>query len=192
MKYSRMLHDFLTKYHTTELLGPDTKNNQGLTRSLANSQVPAMTAFISTTNTFFFITVMKVLPEPEPKARQIPLDHIEYCRGSVVRNVSHSEIWPIPGFTDMSLYPFSYYTLTGDGWVLCLVFEDDKAWVFSSVASVMWLPKVGSCCPPFKSQIRGQLHRKKSLLSFRCQQLGGGWTSVQRLNAPPHNWHSGS
>ena len=96
MKYSRMLHDFLAKYHTTELLGPDTKKNQGLTRSLADSQVPAMTAFISTTNTFFFITVMKVLPEPEPKAWQIPLDHIEDCRGSAVRNVSHSEIWPIP------------------------------------------------------------------------------------------------
>ena len=96
MKYSRMLHDSLTKYHTTELLGPDTKNNQGLTRSLANSQVPAMTAFISTTNTFFFITVMKVLPEPEPNALQIPPDHTEDCRGSMVWNGSHSAIRPIP------------------------------------------------------------------------------------------------
>ena len=96
MKYSRMLHDFLTKYHTTELPGPDTKKNQGLNLSLVNSQVPAMTAFMSITNTFFSVKVMKVLSEPEPKALQIPLDHTEGCRGSVVWNDSHSAIWPGP------------------------------------------------------------------------------------------------
>ena len=96
MKYSRMLHDFLAKYHTTELPGPDTKKNQGLNLSLVNSQVPAMTAFMSITNTFFSVKVMKVLSEPEPKALQIPLDHTEGCRGSVVWNDSHSAIWPGP------------------------------------------------------------------------------------------------
>lgn len=65
MKYSRKLHEFLTKYHTTELPGPNAKENQGLRLSLAGSQVTAMAAFISTTNSFFFVTMFKILPELE-------------------------------------------------------------------------------------------------------------------------------
>ena len=79
-----------------ELLGPDTKVNRGLNMSLENSQVLAMTAVISTTNTFSFVTIMKVLPQPEPRALQIPLDHPEDCKGRVVWNISHSAIRPSP------------------------------------------------------------------------------------------------
>ena len=90
-----MLHEFIAKYHT-ELLGPDAKVNQGVNLSLETHRSPAMTAFVSMTNAFSLVTVMKVLPEPEPNALQIPQDHTEDCRGSVVWNGSHSAIRPIP------------------------------------------------------------------------------------------------
>ena len=109
----------------------------------------------------FFVTIIKTLPEPELNALQISLNHIESCRGSVDRHVSHSAIQPTPGFTDMSLYPLRYYIFIGVGRGLCLVIEDDNVWIFPSVACVMLLPKVGSCCPPFKSQPRGQLFENK-------------------------------
>ena len=96
MKYSRKLHEFLTKYRTTELPGPDAKENQGLHLSLAGSQVTAMAAFISTTNSFFFVTMFKILPELERKALQIPLDDTESRRGSVDRRVNHSAIRAVP------------------------------------------------------------------------------------------------
>lgn len=96
MEYSRMFREFLTRHHTTEFPGPETKRNRGLSLSLENSRVPAMTAFISTTNAFFFVMILKVLCEPEHNALQIPLDHTEDCRGSVVSNGSHSAIRPIP------------------------------------------------------------------------------------------------
>ena len=43
MKYSRVLHGFLDKYHTLELPGLDTKVNQGWNFEFRDSQVPAMT-----------------------------------------------------------------------------------------------------------------------------------------------------
>ena len=45
MKYSRMPHAFLDKYHILELLGLDTKVNQGWNLEFRNSQVLAMTDF---------------------------------------------------------------------------------------------------------------------------------------------------
>ena len=151
-----------------------------------------MTAFISTTNAFFFVMTLKVLPEPEPNALQIPLDHTEDCRGSVFWDASHSAIRPIPcvhwhvPLSVLMLYPHWRWVgvMSGLwGW---------QAWVFPSVACVTLLLKVGSYCPPIKSQVRGQLHRKETLPLFKCPQLGGGGTSVQKQTAPPHNWLSGS
>ena len=43
MKYSRVLHGFLDKYHILELPGLDTKVNQGWNFEFRDSQVPAMT-----------------------------------------------------------------------------------------------------------------------------------------------------
>ena len=96
----------------TELLGPDTKVKQGLKLTGPG----AVTAFISTTNGFSFVTIIKVLPEPEPKALQIPLGHTEHCRGSVVWNVNHSAIRPIPWVhCHISLSPLILYPHRG--WV---------------------------------------------------------------------------
>ena len=88
-----------------------------------NSQAPAMTAFISMTNAFSFVTVMKVLPEPEPNALQIPPDHTEDCRGSMVWNGSHSAIRPIP-------WVHSHTPLSP------LILYPHRGWV--GVVSVLW------------------------------------------------------
>ena len=62
MKYSRMFHGFLAKYHILELLGMDTKLNQGLNFGFRDSQVPAMTAFILNINAYFFlVTIAKII-----------------------------------------------------------------------------------------------------------------------------------
>ena len=95
-KSFRMLLSSLPRLTQAELLGPDTKVNRGLNLSLENSQVPAVTAVISTTDAFSFVTIMKVLPQPEPRSLQIPLDHTEDWRGRVVWNISHSAIRPSP------------------------------------------------------------------------------------------------
>lgn len=57
MKYTRMVHGILAKYHILELPSSDTKVNQGLNLSLTDSQVPSLTAFIYTTNTLFLVKI---------------------------------------------------------------------------------------------------------------------------------------
>ena len=82
----------------TELLGPDTKVKQGLKLTGPG----AVTAFISTTNGFSFVTIIKVLPEAEPKALQIPLKTAEAVWSGMSIILPSSQ--PL-GFTATSLYP---------------------------------------------------------------------------------------
>lgn len=63
MKYTRMVHGILAKYHILELPSSDTKVNQGLNLSLVDSQFPNMNPFISTTNGLFFVMMVKINPE---------------------------------------------------------------------------------------------------------------------------------
>ena len=138
-----------------------------------------MAAFVSTTNAFFFITIFKILPEPEHKALQASLNDTESCRrkyGQACQPFCHL---PNPLGSLTSLYPFWYYMGIGGGWLFCLVFEDDKDWTNPWVVCVMLLPKVGSCCLPFKSQLRAQFPRKECLLSFIC------WWKVGRVDFCP-------
>ena len=122
---------------------------------------------------------LKILPEPEHKALQASLDDTESCIRKYVQACQPFYHMPNPLGSLTSLYPFWYYTGIGGGWLFCLVFDDDKDWTNPWVVCVMLLPKVGSCCLPFKSQLRAQFPRKECLLSFIC------WWQVGRVDFCP-------
>lgn len=63
MKYSRMVHGIPVKYHLLELPDSESKLNLGLNLSLGDSQFQIMSAFVSTTNALFFVTIVKINPE---------------------------------------------------------------------------------------------------------------------------------
>ena len=63
MKYSRMVHGIPVKYHLLELPDSESNLNLGLNLSLADSQFQIMSAFVSTTNALFFVTIVKINPE---------------------------------------------------------------------------------------------------------------------------------
>ena len=63
MKYSRMVHGILDKYHILQLPDSDTKVNQGLNLSLADSQFPIMSVIISTTNALLFVSIININPD---------------------------------------------------------------------------------------------------------------------------------
>ena len=58
-----MVHGIPVKYHLLELPDSESNLNLGLNLSLADSQFQIMSAFVSTTNALFFVTIVKINPE---------------------------------------------------------------------------------------------------------------------------------
>ena len=80
MKYSRMVHGILDRYHILQLPDSDTKVNHGLILSLADSQFPIMSVITSTTNALLFVSNININPDTWIHALEKTLDHIESFR----------------------------------------------------------------------------------------------------------------
>ena len=71
MKYTKMVHGILAKYHILELPSSYTKVNQGLNLSLTDSQVPSLTHSSTPQTLYFWSKSLKGCLTAEPKALKI-------------------------------------------------------------------------------------------------------------------------